>query len=175
MNIRNARKKAAVTQEELAKRIGLNRATISKYESGQIEPSISMLRKICEALDCPLTDIMSVDEIMFTASKALDRIQNEIDLYKENDNVIQAKAMRPKAERFLYTENGRIIISAYFLLNEVGQNEAVKRITELADIPKYQRTDAEDSTGSPKEGNMPTQEKLSEGQTAASESDTNHD
>ena len=48
--IRRVRKAAHVTQEELAKRIGVNRALISKYETGIIEPSVSQLQKIALAL-----------------------------------------------------------------------------------------------------------------------------
>ena len=39
--IRNARKAAGVTQEQLAEVLGINRATLSKYETGVIEPSVT--------------------------------------------------------------------------------------------------------------------------------------
>ena len=48
--IRKARKAAKVTQEELAEMVGLNRATISKYESGAIIPTLGQLGKIARAL-----------------------------------------------------------------------------------------------------------------------------
>lgn len=50
--IRRVRKAAHVTQEELAKRIGVNRALISKYETGIIEPSVSQLQKLLQLLVC---------------------------------------------------------------------------------------------------------------------------
>lgn len=50
--IRRVRKAAHVTQEELAKRIGVNRALISKYETGIIEPSVSQLQKNCFSSWC---------------------------------------------------------------------------------------------------------------------------
>lgn len=50
-SIKNARKAAGLTQEELAKELGINRATISKYEKGMIEPSISQLNKIAKILN----------------------------------------------------------------------------------------------------------------------------
>ena len=51
--IRRVRKAAHVTQEELAKRIGVNRALISKYETGIIEPSVSQCyKKLLQLLVC---------------------------------------------------------------------------------------------------------------------------
>lgn len=56
--IRRVRKAAHVTQEELAKRIGVNRALISKYETGIIEPSVSQLQKIASALGVPMMELL---------------------------------------------------------------------------------------------------------------------
>ena len=56
--IRKARKKAGITQDGLASLLGINRATVSKYESGQIEPSLSQLGKIAKALDTTVSEMM---------------------------------------------------------------------------------------------------------------------
>lgn len=53
-DIRKARKAAGLTQEALAKKLNVNRATISKYETGEISPTIDQLRNIANALDVPL-------------------------------------------------------------------------------------------------------------------------
>lgn len=47
--IKIAREKAGLTQEELAKKIGLTKAAISRYESGQREPKISSIKKLSAA------------------------------------------------------------------------------------------------------------------------------
>lgn len=47
--IRSARIQAGLTQEELAKKIGLTKVAISRYESGQREPKISILKKLSVA------------------------------------------------------------------------------------------------------------------------------
>ena len=46
--LRKLRKEKSLTQKELADTLGVNRATVSKYESGVIEPSISQLKEIAE-------------------------------------------------------------------------------------------------------------------------------
>ena len=48
--IRELRKAAGMTQEDLAKSIGVKRAVISKYENGTVIPPISKIEKIAAAL-----------------------------------------------------------------------------------------------------------------------------
>ena len=48
--IEDARKKAHMTQEELAARIGTNKSYISRVETGKTEPKISTFYRIVSAL-----------------------------------------------------------------------------------------------------------------------------
>ena len=48
--IEDARKKAKMTQTELAKKIGSNKGYISRVENGQTEPRISTFYRIMNAL-----------------------------------------------------------------------------------------------------------------------------
>lgn len=48
--IEDARKKAKISQSELAKRIGSNKGYISRVENGQTEPKISTFYRIMNAL-----------------------------------------------------------------------------------------------------------------------------
>lgn len=50
--IEDARKKAKITQAELARRIGSSRSYISRVESGQTEPKVSTFYRIMNALGC---------------------------------------------------------------------------------------------------------------------------
>jgi transcriptional regulator with XRE-family HTH domain len=56
--IRQIRKEKGMTQEELAKKVGVKRAVISKYESGSIEPSLTQLQKIADALEVPFGNLV---------------------------------------------------------------------------------------------------------------------
>lgn len=58
INLRNARKSAKLTQEQLAKELGVNRATVSKYETGEISPSVDQLIKICNILDVSFDELI---------------------------------------------------------------------------------------------------------------------
>ena len=59
--IKEKRKQAGMNQTELASKIGVNRATLSKYENGQIDPTVSQLMKIADALNLPLFDLFFAD------------------------------------------------------------------------------------------------------------------
>lgn len=48
--IEEARKKASMTQEELAAKIGTNKSYISRVETGKTEPKVSTFYKIVDAL-----------------------------------------------------------------------------------------------------------------------------
>lgn len=59
--IRKARKKAGLTQNQLADILGMSRATLSKYEGGQISPSIDQLSKIAIALNTTVAEMLGND------------------------------------------------------------------------------------------------------------------
>lgn len=48
--LRRARKKKHLTQQDIADRTGINRSVIGRYETGEIEISISNYFAICEAI-----------------------------------------------------------------------------------------------------------------------------
>lgn len=50
--VEEARKKAHLTQSELAKRVGTNKSYISKVENGVIEPKFSTFYRIMNAIGC---------------------------------------------------------------------------------------------------------------------------
>ena len=58
-NIRNLRKKAGMTQEELAEKLYTKRQTISNYETGKSEPDFETLRKIADAFSVETADLLS--------------------------------------------------------------------------------------------------------------------
>lgn len=48
--IREARKSAGMTQEEVAEKLGISRSVIAKYETGAISPTIDRLIEIMDAI-----------------------------------------------------------------------------------------------------------------------------
>lgn len=54
--IKDYRKKAGLTQKQLAEKINRKEITIRKYESGEREPRISVIEDICKALNIPIDE-----------------------------------------------------------------------------------------------------------------------
>lgn len=107
--IKAARKAAGLTQRDLANKLGKSFSTIQKYENGLVEPPISAVPDIAKAIG------LSPIELMETAIPWPGDLQAAADA----------------------RERREILINAYDRLNTAGQEEAVKRVEELAEIPKY--------------------------------------
>ena len=58
VKLRSVRERLFVTQEELAERTGMSRATISRIESGQQRPRISSVRRLATALGVPPEELI---------------------------------------------------------------------------------------------------------------------
>ena len=57
VRIRQLRMKKGLTQNELADACSFQKASMSKIESGQSNPTVKTLFKICQALDVPIRDL----------------------------------------------------------------------------------------------------------------------
>ncbi|MEK7526045.1 MAG: helix-turn-helix transcriptional regulator [Patescibacteria group bacterium] len=53
--IQQARKRSRITQEELAKAVGISDKSVSAYEANRISPSLKVLEKIAEKTQSPLS------------------------------------------------------------------------------------------------------------------------
>ena len=106
--MREERKKKGLTQASVSQAAGIAVNSLRLYEAGKRKPNIETLIHIAEALGVDPYSIMDFD----TASERIcQRINGEL--------------------------QGRIL-SAFNSLNEVGQQKAIERVEELAEIPKYQ-------------------------------------
>lgn len=53
--LRQARRRAGLTQAELARRVGRPQSQIARWESGRVEPSLESLRRLIRACGLELT------------------------------------------------------------------------------------------------------------------------
>lgn len=74
--IRNERKKAGLTQEELAKKLGVQKSAIAKYESGRVENvKRSSIQKMAEIFGCDPAYLMGFrDEPLDSSNSEHDRM-----------------------------------------------------------------------------------------------------
>ena len=71
-SIRFFRKKAGLTQKDLARKCGLAEITIRQYESGKREPRSSQLAKIAGALKLSETELYLGQRIEYTDLRSSD-------------------------------------------------------------------------------------------------------
>ena len=58
LNLKLLRMKKNLTQKELAEKVGVKHMTISYYETGYRFPRGGTLKKLAEALECEIKDIV---------------------------------------------------------------------------------------------------------------------
>ena len=68
--MKQARKKAKLSQEKVAEIINTSRSNISKYETGFLEPNIETLKKLCELYK------ISADELLEINNNKAERLWN---------------------------------------------------------------------------------------------------
>lgn len=62
MNIRESRKKAGITQGELARQIHVTQQAVAQWESGETTPRAAILPKLAAALQCSVGDLFQQPE-----------------------------------------------------------------------------------------------------------------
>ncbi len=119
-NLKQARKAAGLTQADLAERVGLNRATISKYESGDIDLSIKTVCDIAAALGVhPLYLLDGVDE------NGDDAVQRAVKSFLDKQSEDSKKSYLS------------MITVLFDRLNDKGREKVVSYAEGLLDNPKY--------------------------------------
>ena len=60
--MKEARKRAGMSQEELAKKLGRHQTCISAYEKGKWCPTAKYLLRLSKILDCPMEELLEGNE-----------------------------------------------------------------------------------------------------------------
>ena len=126
-NIRKAREEKNISQKELAERLGVTPPMLSQYETGKRSPRVPTLLKIAEAIDCDPRAL--VGEGVY-----IDDACGTLFLFDFDENGIsQSDVERASKNNLLFY---------YGKLNRMGQDEAVKRVAELAELEMYKKKDS---------------------------------
>ena len=83
-NIRKSRKKASITQEQLAKMIGVKRSVISKYENGMVDPSFSQLQRIADSLGINITELVDINDVSPSLNAAIPLVNKAKEISKRS-------------------------------------------------------------------------------------------
>lgn len=137
-NIRFFRKKMKFTQKQLSELSGIATITLQQYELGKRNPRIDNLQKIANALNIKLSDLVCPNETIkeFHAENGAE-ITNTLTKNQDGklSKITEIKVHSNSAPECKILEEA--LINYYSMLNISGQREAVKRISELAEITRY--------------------------------------
>ena len=131
LKIRKYRKAAKVSQEDLAEKLGINRATVSKYETGAISPTIDQAQKIADILGITLAELLGMDQMGVNSQDSTfwARLINSLPETNADDSV----------DELTKIHLWNLLFEHFEQLNMEGMKTAVERIQELAEIPKYRK------------------------------------
>ena len=59
-NLKREIEQSGIKKSEIAKAIGVSRATVSQYVSGRAQTTLATLSKLCTFLDCSADDILNI-------------------------------------------------------------------------------------------------------------------
>ncbi len=149
-HLKSLRLKCGYTQQEVADKIGVSKATISKYEKG--------LRGVKHIEE--LSQLYNVEPIYILTGKTSEQWNMEMDDARQREEDTD----RAYWESVLLSEPIINIMPLLDQLNAEGQQKAVERIQELTEIPRYRCTDAppQSPKGKDTPADQPAAEELTE-------------
>ena len=125
--LKQSRESKGISQAELARKIGVSRAAVTRYESGERkEIAAPIVIAICDVLGVPPAE-MFPDQT--SAMLALKYSGREDMSYDPDEDAFQRD--------YEYRCNKAALLREFDSLNELGQAEAVKRIRELGMVAMY--------------------------------------
>lgn len=128
--IRHYRRLKNLTQKQLGDIIGISASNITKYEKGNIEPTVSILEKIAAALDININELFTAKQI---EENTLNMFKN---IYIEQLN--QSPIVTLLNEVNTTECNGKYNVEAMLNdINFVNDAEKVFKITARVLLEKY--------------------------------------
>ena len=125
LKIREERIKQGLSQKELGEMVGLPQQAINRIEQGQRKLDVELFEKLCQVLKIKKIGSFSVNFISsYYHTEPID-----ISEYEQNQ------------EQETVAVQLKDILGAYNRLNNAGRKEAVKRVDELTEIPRYTKPD----------------------------------
>lgn len=148
--IREIRISKGLTQKQLGEKCNMADSAIRRYESGKGNPTGKTLTRIADALQIPVYELMGYSLKHDTPeNRAIADAGLRAAFGK--GGAADVSGWVPVSFEQLHAEQQAFLDSrmkkAFSALNETGQKVACERVEELAEMPKYKRTDAVQSGG----------------------------
>lgn len=151
-NIKRIRKEKGLTQKQLGSfcKPPMADSAIRRYEAGKANPKLATVRKIAEALDCKLYELVDDwtqvspeewAEDMASTTKAASSHTPSTHSSKETA-IATKEATETALESYNETKflkKRQTILQKFQELNENGQEKAIEQVEMLTKIPEYRK------------------------------------
>jgi len=145
------RENKKMTQVEIAEALGVKPATISKYESGTLEPNIESLKKLAEIFDISIDEMLKEEEFDISKVNILQvlREQKEMRLkgnlyhntqiiFAYNTNHIEGSKLTEDQTRYIFETNtvlfeGETVVSVDDILETANHFKLVDYMLDIAE------------------------------------------
>lgn len=136
-NIKLARQRKGLTQDELAEKLFVTRQTVSNYELGRTQPDVEMLLAIANALDTDIeTLIYGPRRVESAGSGKRLLVQIVLLLVLTGISLVLKKVIQVQAAQYLVTPlvfwNGLLVRPGMWLCQGIILMEALACLTKLA-------------------------------------------
>jgi XRE family aerobic/anaerobic benzoate catabolism transcriptional regulator len=130
--VRSARAKRGITRRQLAEQSGASERYLAQIESGQGNPSVTILKGIADALDVPVTELLPANG---RRSAALDRIQALLASVPPSELTAIADLIEGRTTADLASDRAqRIALVGLIELDRLIEQEYGTRISDLVEI-----------------------------------------
>lgn len=134
--IKQARKRAGLTQKDLAARLDTSQSYIAQYEAGTRKPKIETLRKIADAIDFPLFELIGDDMKLGAEDLSILELVG-----------INAVKVVGSADPERIREDERPLLRYYRDLEDSRKEKVVGYAADQWNLQKMERTAPEDGPG----------------------------
>jgi Fic family protein len=149
--IKAYRESKNITQAEIAELLGVKSATISKYESGSLEPNIESLKKIAELFEISIDELLKEDDFDVSKINVLEVLREQKNMklkgnlyhntqiiFSYNTNHIEGSKLTEDQTRYIYETNTLLgekdsITDLDDILETVNHFKLVDYMLEIAD------------------------------------------
>lgn len=167
--IKKIRQEKGLSQKELGEKLGVSQQMIGQWETGKANPKIETKKKIADALNIHLSDLiddwnnLSKDEILSDlgentahelSMKMFEKLQsiegengmlNEDLFEKEFDSIMEITLKAGSANEALLNAKIKQCMDKMLILilklSDTGRKEALKRVSELTKLSEYKGLD----------------------------------
>ncbi len=140
-NIKRLRNEKGLTQKQLGDLCGMADSAIRRYENGGSNPKFGTVQKIAAALQVSVSELYPAE----INAREIEIKEHQKEQLLEVLRIICGKDEIEDDRIVIRTESSQEdLLAAYSKLNFPGRYEALKRVKELTEIPKYRKDSSEE-------------------------------